>query len=104
LQLFRESLALQRDLDARPGVADCFEGLAQAAQKLGNEELGAMLFGAGEKLREELGMPMLPYNRAGYQASRTATLASLGEDGFRDAWQRGSSTSIERLCRLVQNS
>ncbi len=76
LQFFKESLALHRELDAQPGVADCFEGLAQAAQKLGNEELAAMLFGAGEKLREELGMPMLPYNCAGYRASR------VGHPGF----------------------
>jgi len=104
MRLFKESLVLHRDLDARPGVADCFEGLAQAVEKLGNDELAAMLAGAGEKLREELGMPTLQYNLAGYNESRAATLASLGEKGFQEAWQRGRSMSIERLCLLIQKS
>jgi hypothetical protein len=104
MQLFKESLALHKDLDTRPGVAECLEGLAQAAQKLGSEERAAMLFGAGEKMREELGMPVLPYNLAGYRETRAATLASLGEQGFREAQQRGRSMSIERLCTLMQNS
>ena len=101
---FKESLALHRELSVRPGIADCIEGLAQAAQELREMEAAGLLFGAGEKLREELGMPIVPYNLPGYRARRASTVASLGEERFRREWEQGRVMSIERVCAFASGA
>jgi predicted ATPase/DNA-binding CsgD family transcriptional regulator/Flp pilus assembly protein TadD len=97
---FMESWALFDKLGVGSGSVVCVEGLACV---LGSSkgDLAAILFGAAERLREDLGVRMSPYNRAMYEATRRSTAALLGEVAFERGWQKGSGMAIERVYALL---
>ncbi|MEO8285538.1 MAG: tetratricopeptide repeat protein [Chloroflexota bacterium] len=97
-QLFRKGLVVDRELGVRPGMADCFDGLARIASQEQRWEIAAVLFGAAEKLREEHGIPLVPYGAAAYMAAREAVVAALGEKAFDECWMKGRTMSLERAC------
>ena len=97
---FMESWALFDKLGVGSGSVVCVEGLAGV---LGSSkgDLAAILFGAAERLREDLGVRMSSYNRAMYEATRRSTAALLGEVAFERGWQKGSGMAIERVYALL---
>ncbi len=92
---FAESLTLYRELGDKRGIASVLEGMAELAHAEGNAERAARLWGAAESLREALGAPMPPCNRAAYERHVAAARAALGER-FAAAWAQGRALPLEQ--------
>ena len=73
----------------------CLEGLARVAVAQGRMERVARLCGAAAALREDMGWPLPPAQRAEYDRTVTAARAVLGEDAFTAAWTKGHALPLE---------
>jgi predicted ATPase/class 3 adenylate cyclase len=95
--LYEESLAIFRQLGDQRGIALALDGLAAlAAAHQGQPERAARLSGAAEALREAVGAPLSPHERAEYHRHVAATRAALGEEAFAAAWEAGRALSLEQ--------
>jgi hypothetical protein len=96
---FRESMALRQELGDRRGIVDGLEGLAAAAGApgRGREEQAARLFGAADALRHAIRAPLPPVQQAERNEQLAALRNSLGEAGFRAAWEAGQALTWEQL-------
>jgi predicted ATPase/class 3 adenylate cyclase/Tfp pilus assembly protein PilF len=97
-----QSMAIRRELHARQEIAESLEGLAEIAAGLGAHFGAARVWGAAERLREELGSP-LPANEAarhdaGVAEARTT---SRNADAFDHAWQEGRDLTVEQAIELA---
>src|SRR5205823_2678594 len=79
--LFEESLATFREIGDKPGTVGVLEGLAAVAVAEAQSERAARLFGAAERIREAMGAPLPPADRAEHDHSVAAVRAALGEAG-----------------------
>src|SRR5207245_1515940 len=70
--LLEESLATNRELGHKPNIAQNLEGLAALAVTQEQSERAARLFGAAEGLREAMGAPLPPADRAEHDRSLAA--------------------------------
>jgi predicted ATPase/class 3 adenylate cyclase/tetratricopeptide (TPR) repeat protein len=95
--LYEESLAMAaRGGDSKGLIPSCLEGLAEVVAAQGEFSWAARLLGTAEDLREALGTPLPPVDRAAYERSVTATRAQLGEQTFAAAWAEGRSKTVEQ--------
>jgi predicted ATPase/DNA-binding SARP family transcriptional activator len=92
---YRESLAAFRQVGERYGMALVLEGLARIAGARGEAERAAQLYAAAGALREALGAPVPPADRAAHERRVAAIRASLGEEGFAAAWAAGRAMGME---------
>src|SRR5206468_3788189 len=92
-QLHSESLALSWKIGDKRRVAFCLEGLAAGARQ---PLRAATLFGAAEALREEIGAPLPPAERADYE--RHVAAACVGDRAmFAAAWAEGGRMPIAQV-------
>jgi len=77
-------------------LAACLEGLAALEARQGAPRHAARLWGAAEVLREAIGTPMHPVDRAPYERARAQVRATLGEQAFRVAWAEGRGLTPEQ--------
>jgi hypothetical protein len=61
----------------------------------------ARLLGAGEALREAIGVPQVPRERAELERPVAAARAALGEGSFGAAWAEGRALTIEQAIALA---
>jgi non-specific serine/threonine protein kinase len=95
--LLTESLAMRRDLADRLGMAESLEALAGLAFASGLPEPGARLCGHAARLRDEMGSPLPPWERLGYDRRIAAARASFGNDAaFDRAWQEGHAMTLDQ--------
>ena len=95
--LHEESLAIFRELGDRSGIAASIEGLAGIAFALGEPGRAACMWGGMERLREEIGAPLVPSERHHYDRKVAAARAALGDVGAFDlAWQKGRAMMLEQ--------
>jgi tetratricopeptide (TPR) repeat protein len=94
---YRQSLRLQQEQGSLLEVAERVEGLAKVAGLAGQPQRAARLFGAAKALRERLGTPRPPVERADYERHIDAVRAALNEDEFTAAWADGQAMTIEQL-------
>jgi len=95
--LIKESLAIFWDLRDRWGVAMSLEGLAYVALGLATPVHAARLWGAAERLRQEIGCPLPPSERSRYDSQLAAARAAIDGDGTFDlAWKEGRAMSLEQ--------
>src|SRR6185437_7180887 len=78
--LHHESLRLGRDIGAGDLQAKGMEGLVSVAAATGQTRRGALLGGATEALREVLGVPLPPEQRADHERAASSLRAALGEE------------------------
>ncbi len=90
--LYDESLAIKRELGDRPGVAESLEGLASFAA-LADPSRAARMWGAAEKLREDLGASLPPNERLRYE--RHVGAAPTDDAAFQLAWLEGRAMTLE---------
>jgi tetratricopeptide (TPR) repeat protein len=93
---YEESLTLHREVGERRGIAECLLGFAGVAAAAGQPERAARLFGAAAALREAIGVPMAPVDRADYDRHVAAVHAALGETAFAGAWSAGHDMTLEQ--------
>jgi len=98
---FMQGWALFDKLGVESGIVVCVEGLACVLAAEDKGERAALLFGAAERLREDLGVRMASYNRALYDSARHSTASQLGEQAFNANRQKGHNMPIERLYALL---
>ncbi len=87
--LYEESLTMGRELGQRELMATGLEGLARAIAAQGDPAQAARLWGTAEALREALGAPLHPVERADYDPAVAAVRDQLGEGAFITTWQEG---------------
>ncbi|MGE5103985.1 MAG: ATP-binding protein, partial [Betaproteobacteria bacterium] len=88
--LHAESLTIYRALRERSGIAASVESLAGVASAAGQWERAARLWGAMERLREEIGAPLAVSERIGRDRRIGEARAALADDPtFDTAWRQG---------------
>ena len=95
-QRFTEGLSLYRQLTSRSGMARCLEGLASIAVVEGHLERATQLFGAAEAIRNAIGVPLPPVERANYERSVTRVHAQCDAASFATAWAVGQTMTPEQ--------
>ena len=91
-----ESLELAREMGQKREMAECLEGLAGLAAAQNQRERAARLFGTAEMLRQGIGAPLPPSERAAYERDVAAVRGGLGEEVFAAAWAEGRAMSSEQ--------
>jgi tetratricopeptide (TPR) repeat protein len=94
--LYEESLAMARELHQKELLAVGLEGLASVVAAQGDPAQAACLWGMAEALRETLGAPLPPVERAGYDAAVAAARRLSGENAFVSSWQEGRRLSMDQ--------
>lgn len=100
----REALPIAREHRDRQGTAFCLQGLAAASQGLGELGRAAQLYGAAERLLEEIGQQIFPHMQAGYEQSVRALRDALGAETFEKEWVEGRSMSLDAALELASAS
>jgi len=92
----QESLEIQRAQGDRARIAPALEGLAEVAGAFSMPARAARLWGAAERLREDIGAPKSPGERPQYERVVSAARAGLGDDAaFDSAWREGRAMVLE---------
>ena len=100
--LHKEGLAIRRELGDRLGIARALEGLATVVAALGSSLRAARIWGAAERLREEIGSPLPPTERARYGQCEAAARTDIGDDAtFDRAWQEGRALTLDQAIELA---
>jgi predicted ATPase/class 3 adenylate cyclase len=100
--LYKEGLENRRELDDRLGIARALEGLAAVVADLGSSLRAARIWGAAERLREEIGTPLSPTERSHYDQRGAAARAAVGDDAaFDRAWQEGRALTLKQAIELA---
>jgi predicted ATPase/DNA-binding CsgD family transcriptional regulator len=92
---FGESLALAREMGDRRGLARGLEGLAGAAAAQGQRESALLIAGAAAALREEIGAPCSPAERARLDRRLGPARRALGRERTARLWEQGRALSPE---------
>jgi len=93
--LYLESLA-HGGMSDRLAIAPSLEGLAGVAAAQGELAWAAQLWGAAQALREALGAPLPPVERADYERVVAAAREQLEERSFTAAWAQGRRMTPEQ--------
>ncbi len=99
--LFTESLTLAKELDQRELFAIGLEGLAPVVAAQADSARAVRLWGMAEALREALGAPLPPVERADYVSAVVAARRLLDEEVFASAWQEGRGLSVEQAFLII---
>ncbi len=101
--LYEQSLELCQEISYQVWVAPCLEGVAGvvAAQESEGASLAGnlwavRLWGAAQTLRETIGAPMPPIDRADYERAVAAARVRLGQEAFAAAWAEGQTMTPEQ--------
>jgi len=94
--LYEESLKLTMELGNKPIMASGLEGLAGVLIAQGESAKAIRLWGAAETLREEMGAPLPPAERASYEQAMKLARAQLGEETFAAAYADGRRMTPEQ--------
>jgi non-specific serine/threonine protein kinase len=86
---------MRRDLGDKQGLAEGLEGMAYAAAGQGQAARAARLFGAVEALREALGAPIFPCDRADHERHAAMARRALGEGAFDAARAAGRALPLD---------
>jgi tetratricopeptide (TPR) repeat protein len=92
---FRDSLGVWQSIGHRLPMAHCLEVLASIDLEQGRPGEAAELLGAADAVREEIGVPVEPFNRERYDRDLDGARSALGEGLFEEAWQRGRALTID---------
>jgi len=95
--LYQESLDLAREVGDKVLIASGLEGLAGVVAKQGEPVWATRLWGAAAALRDTIGAPMPPIERAGYEQATAAVRMHLGERAFAAAWAEGRMLTPEHV-------
>jgi predicted ATPase/class 3 adenylate cyclase/DNA-binding CsgD family transcriptional regulator len=90
------SLTLASKVGDNRDIVLYVEGLADVVAAQGESTWAARLWGSAEALRETMGTPIWPIERARYERTVAAARASLGEKAFAAAWAEGRGMTPEQ--------
>jgi len=90
-----EGLSLRREIRDKRGIARSLEAVAGFAVASDDPQRAARLFGAAERVRDEIGSIVQAADRDRYDRDLEATRTALDETAFRQLWSEGAAMSIE---------
>ncbi len=93
--LHAESLTMRRRLRDKRGIAQSLEETGCLRVAEGDGTQAALLWGAAEGLREAIGVPLPPSERARFEDAVTAARAELGCTTFAARWAEGRDLTME---------
>ena len=100
--LHEESLGIFRDLGHRQGIAESLADIADLAFAQAVPGKAARLWGAAERMREQVALPLAPSERARYDRQIAAARAAFGDDAdFERAWREGRAMTMERAIEFA---
>jgi hypothetical protein len=94
-ELLAGALPLYVQMANRGCLAHCFETIGAVAAATGQAERAAELLGAGEAVREELGVAHPAYERMVRDRGLADVRAQLGASSLSAAWTRGRALTLE---------
>jgi hypothetical protein len=97
--LCREGLEHSARLVERKAVAECLKAFGAVCVARAQMDRAPRLFAAAEALRDEMGVPVPPYDRPDYDRNLAALRKALGERAFARAWAEGRAMSWEDAVR-----
>jgi predicted ATPase/DNA-binding SARP family transcriptional activator len=97
-----DALVCSADIQARTGVADILECLADLACDGGSPREATRLFGAAHAIRQHVGEVRFQIHQSGYDASAAALRQTMGEDDFTRAWEEGAALSTNEAVAYAQ--
>jgi predicted ATPase len=92
----RNGLVTFQAMGARREIAETLEALAVLALREQKAEHAARWLGAAEALRESIGAPVPPVERAEHERLVAGTLSALNAAAFSSAWQDGRAMDREQ--------
>lgn len=102
---YQESLAISRAIGELSTVVECLRTLAYIHAAVHQPLRAAILCGAAERLREELGVRLLPTDAAVFEHEMKSVKVALGDDeAFDRAWQEGREMTMEQAIELAHTS
>ena len=104
LQFHLESLQCKVDVMDKLGIAYSLEGLAQVAAARASWERAAVLWGAANRLRETMDVPLEPAREDLYTSLTPRTRAQLGEDAFDRARKAGRAMTLQEAIEFARTS
>ncbi|HTS21196.1 MAG TPA: tetratricopeptide repeat protein [Casimicrobiaceae bacterium] len=93
--LGRQSLSIHAELGEKVGIRAALDGLAAVAADSGDPLRAARVWGATERLLDEIGAPRYVQDQRDYDRRVAALRAALGEAAFDQAWRLGCSLTLE---------
>jgi predicted ATPase/DNA-binding SARP family transcriptional activator len=99
--LHQQSLRLFQEIRDKPGIEGCLESLAAVAVTRDQPGQAARLLGAAASLRESIGAPLPPVERAEYDRTVEVARSALGEEVFAAAWAEGQTMKLEQAIDLA---
>jgi DNA-binding CsgD family transcriptional regulator len=90
-----DALTCAADIEARAGVPDILECLADLARYAGSHREAARLFGAADAIRQRMGAARFKIYDAGYEASLAALREAMGKGDFDGAWAEGATLPVD---------
>jgi predicted ATPase/DNA-binding winged helix-turn-helix (wHTH) protein len=94
--LYRESLKIFQELEHKRGIARLLECFACAAAAQSHSERALRLAGAAAGLRQKIGAPLTPAEKAKLEANLKCTRPGLSETSNTAAWLEGWELPVER--------
>ncbi len=94
--IFAESLTISSDLGYRWGLAWSFEDFARLATLQRKFERALCLAGAAYTLRESIGIPLPPPERAEFDLRLESARKAVGKEVSAAAWARGQALTIDQ--------
>jgi predicted ATPase/DNA-binding CsgD family transcriptional regulator len=95
--LYEESLAIAKKWNYKLHIASYLEGLASVVVVQGEPAWAAQLWGAAKAVRDAMGAPLPPVERADYECSAATARSRLGEEAFSSAWTEGRTMTLEQV-------
>jgi predicted ATPase/Tfp pilus assembly protein PilF len=99
--LLCESIVLLRDLGDRVGVAESLEYFAGLATRQGERERALLLAGAAAAIRESVGSPLTPPDRASLETTLAPAREALGQASSAAALTRGRTLGLDEAIDLA---
>jgi len=93
---YEQGLAHARKIGYKLHIPFFLDGLANLLATQGAPVRAARLWGAAETLRESMGVPIWPVERAAYERAVERVRAHLGEKIFAAAWAEGRTMTLEQ--------
>lgn len=93
---YREALELARETGDPRSMTETLEGMAMVVAAFGDGGRAALLLGAALAVRDAIGAPMPPHQRADLEDAIAAARTALGEDGWSATLAAGRALSLEQ--------
>jgi len=100
-ELIIEGLELFLALGHKLGIANAIEELGAVSAVQGNGLQAAMLFSTAHALREGMGAPLPPVDRAAYDFVVAACRTQLGETAFAEVWAQAAARPFQEVVQEV---